>query len=267
MCHRQSALLLALWPLIAHCPARDRCSIQQGGVASRPGHEYDAFLSRELNREVFNFGFAGNGVEELSVAQVCWFGAAGVPKGCLPPWPLSTPAHLSLLAPPTQFITTLDAHLIVIDCLPNMNAAEVGERTIPLVQYFRQRHPSTPIVLAEGTPSAPYHLFASDQTALLEKNAALKSCFEKLVKDGDTNLYYVESKSIVSQSEGGGASVFGGSFPAVCRRTPSLAAPAPPRVSLSHRPTPAAPLQLPREIRGEDDALGFEGPGQPGGTD
>ena len=46
------------------------CSIQQGGVASRPGHEYDAFLSRELGREIFNFGFAGNGVEELSVAQV-----------------------------------------------------------------------------------------------------------------------------------------------------------------------------------------------------
>lgn len=53
-------------------------SIQQGGVASRPGHEYDAFLSRELGREIFNFGFAGNGVEEISVAQV-WGGSAAPP--------------------------------------------------------------------------------------------------------------------------------------------------------------------------------------------
>lgn len=96
-----------------------------------------------------------------------------------------------------QFITTLDAHLFVIDCLPNMNAGEVANRTIPLVQYFRQRHPSTPIVLAEGTPSAPYHLFATGGQDLLEKNAALKACYDQLVKDGDKNLYYVESRDIV----------------------------------------------------------------------
>ena len=107
-----------------------------------------------------------------------------------------------IIFPFLQFITTLDAHLFVIDCLPNMNAAEVANRTIPLVQYLRQRHPSTPIVLAEGTPSAPYHLFASGGEELLEKNAALKACYNKLVEDGDKHLYYVESKDIVSRGRG-----------------------------------------------------------------
>jgi hypothetical protein len=34
----------------------------------------------------------------------------------------------------------------------NMNAVTVANRTVPLVQFFRQAHPSTPIVLAEGDP-------------------------------------------------------------------------------------------------------------------
>lgn len=113
-----------------------------------------------------------------------------------------TPPRSIFLLDFSQFITTLDAHLFVIDCLPNMDAAEVANRTIPLVQYLRQRHPSTPIVLAEGTPSAPYHLFASGGEELLEKNAALKACYNKLVKDGDEHLYYVESKDIVSRGRG-----------------------------------------------------------------
>ena len=37
-------------------------------------------------------------------------------------------------------------------------------------------------------------------------------------------------------------------------------------VELVHRVPAAAPLQLSREIRGEDDALGLEGSGQPVGT-
>jgi hypothetical protein len=37
-------------------------SIEQGGVASRPGSTYTNILSRALNRTVLNFGFAGNGV-------------------------------------------------------------------------------------------------------------------------------------------------------------------------------------------------------------
>jgi hypothetical protein len=105
------------------------CSIQQGGVASRPGHEYDAFLGRALNREIYNFGFAGNGVMELSVAE---------------------------------YLTMLSASAIVIDCLPNMNAAEVANRTVPLVAYLRaHNHSTTPIVLVEGSPSAPFHLYGN----------------------------------------------------------------------------------------------------------
>lgn len=46
-------------------------SIQQGGVASRAGNLYDAIIARRLSREVLNFGFAGNGHEDIGVAKYC----------------------------------------------------------------------------------------------------------------------------------------------------------------------------------------------------
>jgi hypothetical protein len=98
-------------------PFIDGTSIEQGGVASRPGSTYTNIITRNLERMVLNFGFAGNGVMELSVAQ---------------------------------FLTEIDAAVFVIDCLPNMNAQTVTERTVPLVTYLRQRHPTTPILLASG---------------------------------------------------------------------------------------------------------------------
>ena len=53
-----------------HLILSDGTSIQQGGVASRAGTAYDAVISRALGREIFNIGFANNGVMELSVAAM-----------------------------------------------------------------------------------------------------------------------------------------------------------------------------------------------------
>lgn len=50
-----------------------------------------------------------------------------------------------------QFLTELDPALFVIDCLPNMDGATVTSRTVPLVKYLRQKHPTTPILLTAGT--------------------------------------------------------------------------------------------------------------------
>ena len=87
-------------------------SIQQGGVASRAGNLYDAILGRRLSREVLNFGFAGNGHEDIGVAK---------------------------------YLGTLPAAVIMLDCLPNMNAATVAAKTVPVVKC------------APACPPAPRH--------------------------------------------------------------------------------------------------------------
>ena len=54
--------------------------------------------------DIHNFGFAGNGKMELSVAK---------------------------------YLSMVEASVLVIDCLPNMDAEAVANQTIPLVQYLR----------------------------------------------------------------------------------------------------------------------------------
>lgn len=144
-------------------------SIQQGGVASRAGNTYDAVISRTLQREVLNLGFANNGVMELSVGKL-----------------------LSDIK---------DAAVIVIDCLPNMNTAQVSNRTIPLVQYLRANgHPTTPIVLAEGTPTpADWLNDDSNGTWANPKNAALREQYNKLLAGGGAaskHLHYVSANDL-----------------------------------------------------------------------
>lgn len=67
-------------------------SILQGAVASRPGQMHTHITSRGVETEIFNFGFSGNGIMELSVAQ---------------------------------YFVDIDASLIIIDCNPNMNATGI----------------------------------------------------------------------------------------------------------------------------------------------
>src|SRR5690606_21529276 len=85
--------------------AVDGTSITQGGCASRPGMVHTAILGRRFDRAVINLGFSGNGKMELEVGRL---------------------------------LAELDAAVYVIDCLPNMDAKEVTERTAPLVRLLRK---------------------------------------------------------------------------------------------------------------------------------
>ena len=162
-------------------------SIQQGGVASRAGNLYDAIIGRRLSREVLNFGFAGNGHEDIGVAK---------------------------------WLVTLDAAVIVLDCLPNMQAATVAAKTVPLVKYLRANgHATTPIVMAEIPPTCESNWFntAKGLAKNAAMNAALHLAYENLTASGDTNLHYVHGSQILAGEEGEGAFVnptVGGTHPA-----------------------------------------------------
>jgi hypothetical protein len=167
-------------------------SIQQGGVASRAGNLYDAIIGRRLSREVLNFGFSGNGHEDIGVAK---------------------------------YLATLDAAVIVLDCLPNMVPATVAAKTVPLVKYLRANgHASTPIVLAEIPPKCESNWFQTTRAhgaPSLAKSAAmndaLRQSYENLTASGDTNLHYVYGSQILAGQEGEGAFVnptVGGTHPA-----------------------------------------------------
>ncbi len=138
-------------------------SITHGACASRPGMVHTAILGRWLDAPVINLGFSGNGQMEPEVAQL---------------------------------ISEIDASAYVIDCLPNLEAAAVAQRTEPLVAILRKAHPTTPIVLVEDRSYADSHLITSKRTRNLASRAALKGAFDKL-KAGDANLSYITGEELL----------------------------------------------------------------------
>jgi len=139
-------------------------SITQGGCASRPGMVHTGILGRWLDAPVINLGFSGNGRMEAEVATL---------------------------------MSELDVSVFVIDCLPNMSSAGVASRTEPLVSILRETHPKTPIVLVEDRSYTDSFLLASKRERNLASRAALKAVFDRLVKDGDTNLYYIPGEDLI----------------------------------------------------------------------
>lgn len=139
-------------------------SITQGGCASRPGMAYTNIISRKMNVDCLNFGFSGNGKMETPVVEV---------------------------------IAGIKASFYVIDCLPNMTPQEVTERVGPLAELIRSKNPNTPIVFVENIEYAKMPFEAGLNKLLNDKNQALKTEFDKLVKKGMKGLVYMETKGAV----------------------------------------------------------------------
>lgn len=132
-------------------------SITQGGCASRPGMVHTAIIGRRLDRPVINLGFSGNGKMEAEV---------------------------------TNCIVDIKAAAFVIDCLPNMTAAEVTSNTAPLVATLRKAHPTTPIILAEDRTYSDAFLKNDRAQRNATSRAALQKIFAEL-QPKDKNLHYL----------------------------------------------------------------------------
>jgi lysophospholipase L1-like esterase len=125
---------------------------------------HTAILGRRLNVPVINLGFSGNGKMEPEVAGL---------------------------------LAELDAAAYVIDCLPNCTAAEVTERTAPLVTILRQAHPETPIVLVEDRTYADAFLIPARQSRNDTCRAALRAEYKKLIAGGVKNLHYLPGETLL----------------------------------------------------------------------
>lgn len=139
-------------------------SITHGACASRPGMPHPSILGRRLNRPVINLGFSGNGKMESNVGR---------------------------------FLTEIDAAVYVIDCLPNMSAQEVTERTVPLVRQLRETHPEVPIVLVEDRSYSNSWILQNQRRRNESSRAALKEQYERLLDGGTDRLDYIDGESLL----------------------------------------------------------------------
>lgn len=141
-------------------------SITQGGVASRPGMGFVNLLGRRLDRPMLNFGFSGNGKMELEVGR---------------------------------FLAELDAAVFVIDCVANMNAEMITERTGPLVKLLREARKDAAILLLEQRRPANAPLVRSADADNTAKAKALRGAFDRLVAEGVANLHYREGRDLIAE--------------------------------------------------------------------
>ena len=148
---------------------RDR-SITHGACASRPGITHPAILGRRFNRPVINIGFSGNGRMHEAVGKL---------------------------------MAEVDAACYIIDCLPNMNAAMVTERCVPLVKLLRKARPETPIVLVEDRRFANSWLTPVKSKFHDDNHAALRKAYEQLRAAGVPRLHYLGGDKLLGNDTEG----------------------------------------------------------------
>lgn len=139
-------------------------SITQGGCASRPGMVHTAIIGRKFDCSVINLGFSGNGTLDLDIAAL---------------------------------LGELDAAVFVLDCLPNLTAAQVAERTEPFVKALRKAKPTTPILLVEDRTYANAPVLPALAKRNAESRAAYKKAFDALIAAGDKNLFYLTGDKLI----------------------------------------------------------------------
>ncbi|MCE7061111.1 SGNH/GDSL hydrolase family protein [Dyadobacter sp. CY343] len=146
-------------------------SIAQGACASRPGMAWTSILSRKMDRPLINLAFSGNGRLEKEVVEL---------------------------------VNEIDAKVFILDCLPNLTirpgselavtAEEVRSRILTSVKSIREKHPATPIVLAEHAGYTDEELNPQSKNFYQEVNEILKNAFAQLKSEGIENLYLISKK-------------------------------------------------------------------------
>jgi lysophospholipase L1-like esterase len=144
-------------------------SIAHGCSASRPGMAYTAILGRRLGLTVVNLGFSGNGRMEPVLADL---------------------------------LTEIDAAVYVLDCLPNMSAAQVAERAEPFVRRLRAARPDIPVILVDGRPWTNAWLKPDGHEG---KSQAYRAAYDRLTAEGFKRLSFVDGLSLFGDDGEGAA--------------------------------------------------------------
>ena len=141
-------------------------SITHGACASRPGMPHPSILGRRLDRPVINLGFSGNGKLEKEVGR---------------------------------FLVELDPSVYVLDCLPNMVAAEITERTEPMVRQLRTAHPKVPIVLVEDRSYSGSWILPTQQERNRSSRKAFQAAYRRMLDEGFEKLFYIDGETLLGE--------------------------------------------------------------------
>src|SRR5207248_2585648 len=126
---------------------------------------------------MLNFGFSGNGKMEVEVAR---------------------------------FLAELDPAIFVLDCLANMGAVDVVQRTTAVVNLLREKRPDTPILILEERQWADAALLPQRAKNHEDRCRELRQAYDALVAAGVKNLHYRKGDDVIGED---GEATVDGSHP------------------------------------------------------
>lgn len=139
-------------------------SITQGGCANTAGSDFVSIVGRQLNVDVVNLGFSGNGRGEKEMAEL---------------------------------IAEIDASLYVLDYAANTNAAE-WEATLPrFLEILRRAHPETPVLLVTNVCFSQYAFSPGSRDVLEARRDFAMGFYAQQRRAGDRNLHLVDGFSLL----------------------------------------------------------------------
>ena len=140
-------------------------SITQGGFASRPGNCYEHILTRQLDCNIVNLGFAGSAMAEEAI---------------------------------TEYIKKLPMQVFILDYDNNAPGVEYLEATHrKMFQAVRKEQPDLPIIIL----SRPKYYLSEEEKKRLE---VIRSTYEEAVKNGDKNVYLLDGPTLMKGAKDDG---------------------------------------------------------------
>ena len=139
-------------------------SILQGGCSTRTGMVATNMIQRDLNCEVVNLGFSGEGKMNPFMARA--------------------------------LASIKDADVFVVDPVPNCTEMMCDTLTYNFVRTLKTLRPEVPVVMVEG-PMYSYARFDSFFASYLpKKNEKFRKNYERLIADGYSDIYYVTADGL-----------------------------------------------------------------------
>jgi len=147
-------------------------SITQGGCASRPGMAWSNILSRRLNRQIFNFGFSGNGRGEVQMAE-----------------------FIAQVQNPGAFVLDYEA---------NAQYEGIKNTLEDFIAVLRKHHPQVPITVISRAPDGNLMAaFGANDDLDKTHPESAESCefqlalVNRLRAAGDRNIYFIDGRKLL----------------------------------------------------------------------
>lgn len=133
-------------------------SITQGAGSSRPANTYQAIISKHLDTDYVNLGFAGNAKGEQEIAR---------------------------------YIASLKMSIFVCDYDHNaQNAEHLYNTHLPFYRTIRQAQPNLPIIFITAPNTMPWY------TWYQSRRDAIYNTYKIAVSQGDKNVYFIDGDTL-----------------------------------------------------------------------